>query len=361
MSEVSEQLQEIRALAREFAAAELRPHVERWDQAGALGAEAITQVAELGFFGMLLPEAHGGMGFDRATWAAAIEELAWGEPAVALTLVCHARLTQLVQQHGAPPLQTRWLEALGAGAASGSIAIAEDEADALRTTAARVGEDWHITGSKRWVSGTRPGGALLVLARADAGPTLFLVPVDDCARGVRDATLGLRALDVRTVSIDARVSDDARIGEPGAAGALLDGAVALECTGVAAVAVGIARAALEHAVAYAGEREQFGQPLREFEGLQLKLADMATRTAAAAALVAAAARAGDADAARKAKVFAADTAMAAATEAVQIFGGYGYMRDYPVEKLMRDGRAMSLLGGGNAQHQLAIARALYAE
>lgn len=361
MSDVTEELQEIRTLAREFAAAELRPHVEHWDHDGELGDDVLAQVAELGFFGMLLPEQHGGMGFDRATWAAAVEELAWGEPAVALTLAFHARVAQLIAEHGAAEAQAEWLEAMAAGRATGCIAIAEQEADAVRTSATRRGDDWHIQGEKRWVSGARPGGIMLVLANADAGPTLFLVPVDAAVRGPRDATLGLRALDVRTLRLDVAVPDHARLGTAGAGQRLLEDDVPLACIGIAAVAVGIGRAALEHAIGYAAEREQFGQPLRAFEGVQFKLADVAMRVAAARALLGEAVRADGTSEARMAKVFAAEAAMHAATEAVQIFGGYGYMRDYPVEKLMRDGRAMSLLGGADEPHRVAIAQALYSD
>jgi alkylation response protein AidB-like acyl-CoA dehydrogenase len=361
VSELTQELNEIRTLAREFAAAELRPHVERWDHDAQLDDAVIAQAAELGFLGMLLPEERGGMGFDRVTWAAAVEELAWGEPAVALTLVFHARVARLLEQHGSDALRGRWLEALAAGSATACLAVAEAEADELHTTATRAGDGWRIRGQKRWVSGARPGGAMLLLARAPAGATLFLVPVDDVASGARDATLGLRPLDVRTIGLDVQVGDDARLGAEGQGGALLGEDVLLACLGTAAVGVGIAQAALEHAVRYADEREQFGERLRAFDGIRFKLADMATATAAARALLEHAARTDDVAAARMAKVCAATTAMRVATEAVQIFGGYGYMRDYPVEKLMRDGRAVSLLGGADELHRLAIADALYPE
>lgn len=366
MTQVSEELQEIRALTREFATGELRPNVERWDHDAALGDEVLPQVAELGFFGMLVPESHGGMQLDTGTWLAALEELAWGEPGLALIVSFHAQLVRLLVRHGSDAARQQWLEQLAGGAAFGCLALAEAEAgvhlEAAATTARRDGEDWVISGTKRWVSNAREGALMLVLARTEQGLTLFLVPraAAGVNAGARDATLGLRPVDIRTIELkDVRVPDSARVGENGAALQVLEGDAVPAALAAAAVAVGIAQAALDHAVGYADVREQFGRKLRHFEGLQFKLADMATRTRAARALVQDAVAGGEASAARMAKVFAAECAMWVTTQAVQIYGGYGYMRDYPVEKLMRDARALSLLGGADELHRVAIAEALY--
>lgn len=366
MSQVSEALQEIRSLAHEFAAAEVRPHVERWDHDAALGEGSLAQVAELGFFGMLVPESHGGMQLEPGTWLAALEELAWGEPSLALAVAFHAQVVRLLDRHGSDALKQAWLERLGTGAAIGCLALAEAgagaEPDAVTCTATRAGDGWTLSGEKRWVSNRQPGGALVVLARAPEGPSLFLVPADapGISAGARDRTLGLRPLHIGTLALaDVRVEDGARIGEPGGAAAVLAGDVPSAALAVAAIATGIAQAALDHARGYADVREQFGRKLRHFEGLQHKLADMVIRTRAARALLHEAAASGDATAASAARVFAAEAAMFVTTQAVQVFGGYGYMRDYPVEKLMRDARAMSLLGGADEQHRVAIAEALY--
>ena len=366
MSGVSPEQQEIRALAREFAAAELRPHVERWDHDAAFDEAVLPQLGELGFFGMVAPESDGGMALDAGSWLAALEELAWGEASLALAIAFHAQVVRLVAEHGSEGVRRQWLERLAAGDALGCLALAEDEAGAhlegTATTARRDDAAWVLSGTKRWVSNARAGGAMVVLARASEGPTLFLVPVDatGVTHGARDATLGLRPLDVRTIELhDVRVEDSARLGDAGAALAVLADAAPPAAQAIAAVGVGVAQSALDHARGYADVREQFGQKLRRFEGLQFKLADMAVRTRAARALLQDAVASGDPAVARMAKVFAAEAALYVATDAVQVYGGYGYMRDYPVEKLMRDARALSLLGGPDDGHRVAIAESLY--
>jgi alkylation response protein AidB-like acyl-CoA dehydrogenase len=275
---------EIRQMARQFAQSDVRPHVEKWDHDGAIPAETLAQLAELGFFGMLTPEEQGGMAFDTATYAAAIEELAWGEAGLAL-LVAAAN-----------------------------------------------------------VAGSDEVGAARLEMLADDTGGMFLVPAT--TSGARVSTLGFRTVEIIRTERRREVaqsSDEALIG-------------------VAAIAVGIAQAALEHARAYADEREQFSTKLRDFEGLQYKLAEMATRTAAARALLFAVCHedgSGSGSGASMAKVFASEAAMWVTTQAVQIFGGYGYMRDYPVEKLMRDAKATEMLEGSNESLRVTIARSLY--
>lgn len=279
---------EIRQLARQFAESELRPNVERWDHDGAVPAETLAQLEELGFLTMIVAEADGGMGFDLPTYVAAIEELAWGEPGVALLV-------------------------------------------ATANESACRGE-------------TRPDnfGRLAMAGGEQRG--MFLRPAG--AGGEPVATLGFRT--VQIVRGDANAA-----GEPAASARLA----------VAAIAVGIAQAALEHARGYADIREQFKTKLREFEGIQFKLAEMAMRTEAARALlqhaVADASADRRAELAAMAKLFASETAMWVSNQAVQIFGGYGYMKDYPVEKLMRDAKATEMLEGANEALRVMIARNLY--
>jgi alkylation response protein AidB-like acyl-CoA dehydrogenase len=273
---------EIRQMARQFAQSDVRPYVEKWDHDGVIPPETLAQIAELGFFGMLMPEEHGGMAFDTATYAAAIEELAWGEAGLAL-LVAAANV-------------------------SGSDEMKE---------------------------------ARLALVADDNGG-MFLVPAK--GSGPRVSTLGFRTIEI------------VRAERGGSATQTSDTAL----IGVAAIAIGIAQAALEHARAYADEREQFGTRLRDFEGLQYKLAEMATRIAAARALLLAVCNEdASGSGASMAKVFASEAAMWVTTQAVQIFGGYGYMRDYPVEKLMRDAKATEMLEGSNESLRVTIARNLY--
>lgn len=376
MSEhAGEVLEQARQLAHEFAEAELRPHVERWDRERALDPTVLASLAELGFFGMLVPEEYGGLGFDVPTSVAVLEELAWGEPTVALLVSIHnAYGVELLLRHGSEEQRRRWLEPMARGEVVACLALAEPEADSelagLSTRAVRSGDGWTLDGTKSWVTNGRGAGLAVVAARTDepgakggeAGIGVFLIPTDAPGYEVegRETTMGLRAAEIVTVRLrGVAVGADSLVGDPAAGSAYVAAARDLGRLGMAAIAVGIARAALEHAVAYADQREQFGQKLREFEGVQFKLADMATRVEAARALLQRAAAERSPRAAAMAKLFASEAAMWVTTQAVQIFGGYGYMRDYPVEKLMRDAKATELCEGTSETQRVMIARELY--
>jgi hypothetical protein len=370
MADVTTEQEQIRELARQFAEGELRPHVERWDEEAALEPAILEQLAELGFFGMLVPEDHDGMDFDRATYLAALEELSWGEPAIGLTLSIHSAFAvALLVRHGTPAQQEQWLPELAAGARIGCFALSEEDAGsdaaAVSVRAERSGDGWVLSGRKKWVTNGRLAGLAVVIARTGGGRdglSAFLVPTDTdgWAVGDRETTMGLKSLEVVTVDLEGlELPGDALLGEEGAGFGLAMEGLDLGRLGIAAQAVGIARAALDHAVAYAGEREQFGRPIRDFEAIQFKLADMATRVAAARSLLAWAAEEGTTQSSSMAKLFSSETAMAVTTEAVQIFGGYGYMRDYPVEKLMRDAKATEIYEGTNEIQRVVIARELY--
>jgi alkylation response protein AidB-like acyl-CoA dehydrogenase len=366
------ELLEIRGLAREFASAELRPHTERWDAECAVDAGVFGSIAELGFFGMLVPESDGGMGFGAETYAAALEEIAWGEAGVALVLAQSVAAADLIARFGDADVRERLLGPLAAGERFACLAAADDgitvddgaagsgagtgaTAGALRAT--RVGDGWRLDGRARWVTNGDRATVAVVLAPTPDGRALF-VAEDGFTAGARAATMGLRTAAVVDV-------------EFGAAPAVLLTTVAAELhapagalapLSVAAISVGIAQAALDHAVRYAAEREQFGTAIRNFEGIQAKLAEMATRTVAARLLTErAAADTTDEAAVAMAKLAAGTCAMFVTTEAVQIFGGYGYMRDYPVEKLMRDAKAMELVHGTSEMQRLRIAASLYSD
>jgi alkylation response protein AidB-like acyl-CoA dehydrogenase len=372
---------EIRELARQFAEAELRPHVEAWDRDAAVDVGVLTQLGELGFFGMLVPEEHGGMGFDVGTYLAALEALAWGEPSIGLTLSIHSAFpVMLIDRHGTEEQKSRWLPDLAAGERVGCFALSEadagSDAAAVATTAERDGgtDDgdggWVLNGEKKWVTNGRVVGGLaglaLVIARTGAagsgGLSAFLVPTDTDGWVVesRERTMGLRAVEVVTVRLDGvRVPADALLGDEGAGFRLAMEGLDLGRLGIAAQAVGIGQTALDHALSYGAERQQFGRPIREFEAIQFMLADMATRVAAARSLLERAAVERTAGWSAMAKLFASEMAMAVTTDAVQIFGGYGYMRDYPVEKLMRDAKATEIYEGTNEIQRVVIARDLY--
>ena len=363
MPEVMQELQEIRSLAREFAQSELRPHVEAWDRAAAFGEQTLAHFAELGFFGMLVPDTHGGMGFDLPTFVAALEELAWGEPSSALAVAQANFAAHLIEQLGQDEQKGKWLEPLARGTLVPAIALAEAESGAdlgdIRTHAERAGSGWVLNGAKAWVSNAERADLLLVLATTPDGKRLFALPREAGWKvGARAQTLGLRPLPINDVELtNVRAGEEHLLAAP-----TIDdtGSItgALGSLAIAAISLGIAQAALDHAVAYADEREQFARKLRDFEGLQFKLAEMVTRTEAARSLLQRAAAEGGA-LPFMAKLFASETAVWVTTNAVQIFGGYGYMRDYPVEKLMRDAKAMELLEGVNELQRVRIAEALY--
>jgi alkylation response protein AidB-like acyl-CoA dehydrogenase len=311
----------------------------------------------------MVPEAHGGMGFDLRTYVAALEELSWGEPGVALMVAYSTMAAQLIQQLGAEQQKASWLEAIARGELLPCFALAEDAAgsdlNSITTRAEHGDSGWTLNGRKAWVSNAERAQLALVLADSAQGKMLFALPrAAGWTVGPRASTLGLRTLGISTLELNGVKAENVHaLGTPviDQTGSLTG---PLGSLSIAAISVGIAQAALDHAVAYANEREQFSRKLRMFEGLQYKLADMATRTEAARALTLHAATQG-ASLAQMAKLFGSETAMWVTTNAVQIFGGYGYMRDYPVEKLMRDAKAMELLEGANELLRVSIAEALY--
>lgn len=369
MHAVTTEQEQIRELARQFAEGELRPHVEAWDRDAALDAGVLAQLGELGFFGMLIPEEHGGMAFDLGTYLTAVEELSWGEPGVALTLSIHNALVAILDRHGTDGQKERWLGPLASGERIGAFALSEEgagsDAAAVAATAERDGDDWVLRGTKKWVTNGRIAGLAVVVARSGGegheGLSAFLVPtdVDGWTPGKREDTMGLRCLEVVDVALnDVRVPADALLGQAGTGFKLAMEGLDMGRLGVAAQALGIAQAALDHAVRYAGEREQFGRSIAEFEAIQFKLAEMATKVVAGRSLLHRAAAERSTQASAMAKLFCSEAAMAVTTEAVQIFGGYGYMRDYPVEKLMRDAKATEIYEGTNEIQRVVIAREL---
>jgi butyryl-CoA dehydrogenase len=353
-----QEVNEIRALAREFAAAELRPHTEAWDAAAAIPDDVRAQLAELGFLGMRVPDAYGGMGFDAAPFVAALEELAWGEPAAALLVAAAAIAAESLSAVGNEEQQARWLPGIADG--QQRVAVSLVHTDPLPMRAVRTGEAWRLQGTAPWLVDPAAADLALIRAAAEDAAVTFVIPT--AAAGWRLAerpqTHGLRPLVACDAAFDDVTLPAAALLDGGSDG--IDRALWIGQLGVAAVAVGIAQAALEHATGYAAEREQFGRAIREFEGIAMKLAEMQVRTDAARALVAAAARLETEPLhAAGAKILAADVAMWVTTQAVQIYGGYGYMRDHPVEKLMRDARAAGVLQGHNDALRGAIARARY--
>jgi len=371
---------DLKDLARAFADTELRPHAPGWDEARALDDAVFTKLAESGFLGMLVPEEHGGLGFDVGTYLVVLEELAAGDASVALSVAIHnGPVVDLLLRQGTTEQKAAWLPRLASGEAIGAFALSEpgagSDASALTTVATRDGDGWRLEGEKRWVTNGARAGLVIVFARtSDDGLGAFLVEPDAEGYGTGSAekTLGMRASETVSVSLEGvRVGPDALLGEVDRGLHYALEALDLGRVGVAVQAVGVGRAAMEHATAYALEREQFGTPIARFGAIQAKLAEMAHRLSAGRALAHDAATAltdarngaghsrtgldGVTSRAAMAKLAASEAASWAADEAIQIFGGYGYMRHYPVEKLLRDAKGAEIYEGTNEIMRRVIA------
>ena len=390
MNFTDEQL-EIRELARDFAIGEIRPGVMAWDEARALDEAVFQKLGELGFLGMLVPEAYGGLDLDVTAYLLALEQIAWGDAGVALTVaIQNGPLASFLLQNGSEQQKSTWLPRLASGEMVGAFALSEvgagSDASALTAVAAATESGWTLSGTKRWVTNGDLAGLAVVFARVDnaSGETpiaAFLVDRDAVGYrvGRREKTMGLRASETVAVTLDAvKLEADRAIRLEGDGFVPVLQALDLARMSDAAISVGVAQAAFEHATGYALEREQFGKPIADFGAIQGKLADMATRIAAARALThqvgvrfEAHRRGGGRPLeggseslraqAAMAKLAASEAAVWVADEAVQIYGGYGYMRDYPVEKLLRDAKGLEILEGTSEIMRLAIAREVIKE
>ena len=296
--ELAEQRREIVALARDFVQREITPHSAEWDRERAFPSEVLHQLGELGFFGMRVPEEHGGLGLDLLTYLMVLEEVAAGDAAVSITLGVHNSLgCGMLLRHGTEAQQRQWLPRMATGEVIAAFGLSEPDAGSdpasMRTAARREGGDWVLDGTKSWVTSGDLAGLLFVMARtAPAGEraaraiSTFLVPGDapGLEHGKAEDKMGLRAS--RTTGFvlrDVRVGADGLLGEEGRGLSYALEALDHGRLGVAAQAVGIARAALDLALGYAAERQQFERPIKDFQGIQFKLADMATRVSAARA------------------------------------------------------------------------------
>ncbi len=383
-SRLSDEQREILTLARTFAEQELRPGVEeREANESSFDRSPVDKLGELGFLGMLIPEEYDGLGLDMLTYLYVLEEIAWGDASVAVSMSVHNSLpTQTLLGHGTEDQKERWLKPMARGEILGAFSLSEadagSDAAAITAQAVRDGDGWRLNGSKMWVTNGASADVVLMMVRTDEpsdrrgsrGIGAFLVPTDaeGYIPGKKEPKMGLRGSETVAVTLqDLYLGPELLIGEPG-----LGFKYALEALeggrlGIAAQAIGIAEAALDHARDYATERVQFGRPIARFQGIQFKLADMATRVEASRGLLYRAALAYEADAARKrklssmAKLHASETAMWVTRQAVQIFGGYGYSREYPVERLFRDAKVTEIYEGTSEIHRLIISRELYLE
>ncbi len=367
-------------LAREFAREHIEPHAAEWDRTKEFPRAVIDELGKLGFLGMTVPERYDGMGFDTVTYLLALEELAAADASIAVSVgIQNAIPATMLLRHGSEAQRNRWLKPLARGELLVGFALSEPDAGSdpagMHAQAVRDGSGWVLNGMKAWATNGGTADLMMVMVRTDAagarrgakGISTFIVPTDTPGyrAGRPEDKMGLRASNTATVALEElRLPADALLGEEGMGFVYSMEGLEAGRLGIAAQAVGIARRALEHSVAYCAERRQFERPLREFQGVQFKLADMATRVAAARALAHAAAARKDRDEpvtaqASMAKLFASETAMWVTTQAVQLFGGYGYMRDFPVEKLFRDAKVTEIYEGTSEIQRIVIARGLY--
>ena len=367
---------EVRQLVREFARTELAPHAREWDERSHFPREVFRKLGELGFLGVLVPEEYGGAGLTYKDYVVIVEELGAVEGGVALSVAAHNSLcTNHIFVYGSEAQKKRWLPPLAAGEILGAWALTEPEAGSdaggTKTFAARERDGWVLRGSKNFTTHASVGRVAVVMARTTPGAdhqgiSAFIVPLDapGVVVGKKEDKLGMRISDTASLILeDCRLPGDALLGREGEGFAqameVLDGGR----ISIAALGVGIAQGALDAAIAYAKERRQFNRPIAAFQAIKLKLADMATGVAAARLLTERAAEAKDAGEkvtliASQAKLFASETAVRVCEEAVQIHGGYGYIKDYPVEKFWRDSKLCTIGEGTSEIQRLVIAREL---
>jgi alkylation response protein AidB-like acyl-CoA dehydrogenase len=372
--ELSDDQRRIRDVARDFADAELGERIAPFDQRHEFPHDIVAKLGPLGFMGVLVPEEYGGAGLDYVSYALIVEELNRGDASVGITMWGHNSLcTNHIALFASPELKRRWLPRLASGAVLGAWGLTEpgsgSDAAALRTRAEAREGGWVLNGSKAFITNASVGGVAVVMARTEPerkarGISAFVVekgtPGFSAGRPYRK--LGLHASDTAELIFEeARVPADHLVGERGrgfvqAMQVLEGGRIAM-----AAMAVGIAQGAVDQATRYMKQRSAFGKTLAEFNGLQGMLADIATEVEVARLLTLRAAWLKDAGrpashAAAMAKVFASEAAMKAATKAVQIHGGAGYITEFPVERIFRDAKLTEIGEGTSEIQRMVIAR-----
>ena len=366
----------IRDTAREFALQELKPHAAQWDRDGWIADEAIEKMGQLGLLGMMVPDQWGGSFTDYIAYALALEEIAAGCAATAGLVSVHSSVgCGPIVKFGSDAQRSRYLPAMAQGEAVGCFCLTEpqagSEASNLKTRALLEGGQWTLNGNKQFVTNGKRAKVAIVFAVTDPelgkkGISAFIVPTDapGFIVGKPEKKLGIRGSDTCAIILDnCRVPEEALLGPRGKGLAIALSNLEGGRIGIAAQAVGIARAAFEASVAYAQGRKQFGRPIAEFGSIGNMLADMQTSINAARLLTHQAARLRSEgrpclSEASQAKLFASEMAERVCTHAIQIHGGYGYLEDYDVERHYRDARITQIYEGTSEIQRLVIARAL---
>jgi alkylation response protein AidB-like acyl-CoA dehydrogenase len=367
----------LRRTVREFAEAELRPHVMEWDEAQYFPADLLPKLAALGLMGIQVPEAFGGAGMSALEYCICIEELARVDPSIALSVAAHNGLCVAhLYLFGSDDQKHRFLPRLARGETLGAWGLTEanagSDAAAMRTSARQDRDGWIIDGTKQFITHGSTGGIMVVTAVTDRtqgrrGISAFVLErgTPGFLAGKKENKLGMRASDTSEVIFqNCRVPDEAMVGAPGEG--FVNAMQVLDAgrIGIAALAVGLAQGAYDAARRYALERRQFGQPIAHFQAIRWKLADMATRIEAARLLTYRAAWMRDRRIERTstessiAKLYSSEIAVRAAEECVQIHGGYGFVKDYPAEKFFRDVKLCTIGEGTSEIQRLVIARQL---
>ncbi|MDR6178016.1 MULTISPECIES: acyl-CoA dehydrogenase family protein [unclassified Pseudomonas] len=374
--ELTEEQRMIRDLARDFARREVAPHARAWEKAEWIDDAVVAQLGELGLLGMVVPEQWGGTYMDYVAYALAVEEISAGDGSLGALMSIHSSVgCGPLLRYGSAAQQDRWLPDLAAGKVIGCFCLTEpqagSEAHNLRTRAVLEGDSWVLNGSKQFVSNGRRAGLAIVFAVTDPelgkkGLSAFLVPTDTPGFRVErtEHKMGLRASDTCAVTLDnCRIPAANLLGERGKGLAIALSNLEGGRIGIAAQALGIARAAFEAALGYARERIQFDKAIIQHQSIANMLADMHTRLNAARLLILHAARLRTAgqpclSEASQAKLFATETGEWVCSKAIQIHGGYGYLEDYPVEQYYRDIRITQIYEGSSEIQRLLITREL---
>jgi alkylation response protein AidB-like acyl-CoA dehydrogenase len=375
---VSPDREAVRKAARAFAESEIRPHVMRWDEAQEFPREVFRKLGELGFLGVLFPEEYGGSGMSYLDYVAIVEEIACVDPSVALALAAHNSLgSNHIYQFGSEAQKRRVVPKLASGEWLAAWGLTEAEAGSdssgTRTTAVRNDGEWVLNGSKNFITNASVARMAVLMAvtqreRGRHGISAFLVDLTSpgIRVGKKENKLGMRASDTCTLVMeDCRVSEDSLLGEEGNGWVdsmtILDGGR----ISIAALSVGLARGAYEASLAYARDRRQFGRPIADFQAIQFYLAEMATDIDAARLLTERAAAAKDRGEvvtrlSAQAKLFSSEIAVRVTERAVQIHGGYGFTKDFPVEKYYRDVKLCTIGEGTSEIQKIVIAKSLLA-
>lgn len=370
----SEITQQIAQVARDFAERQIRPHVRKWDDEQYFPRALFTEMGQLGLMGVLVPEKYGGSGLGYQEYSAVIQEIAKVCGGIGLSLAAHNSLcTGHILYFGNETQKQKYLPGLSNGTYLGAWGLTEpgtgSDAGNMKCTAEKEGDHWILQGTKNWITHGKSADVAVVICRTGAphsrdNSTAFIVPRDTpgFSGGKKEDKLGMRASETAEMIFNGcRIPDENRLGEVGAgfkqAMKVLDGGR----ISIASLSLGIAKGAHEAALQYAKQREQFGKPIAEFQGISFKLADMATEIMAAELLIEQACLLKQQGApvsreAAMAKYYASEIAVKISTDAVQIFGGYGYTKDYPVEKYYRDSKLCTIGEGTSEIQKIVIAR-----